>query len=298
MGSKGLFVSFLLITATFLCFQVTNINHGGPVTFVSVNNGEDSEWHQQQTQTDLSSSFQGSHTLPRAGRKRDKRSPQSQTSNDDSDVVITRRMSSEGNSSVRIQIGTVASSGGTSTNTTSSSKKKSFASRRKYTLEELEVEGFEPSSNTDSEPEKAFTDGDEDEDDLVDLNSLIEGAVDDEDDQSTVNMSSDRMSQSSRRTSQIERVDNLSSDESEQELLSLAVNQGSILSSNLVPEVEANLASHGVDDRPPQLPPKRRKSLNTPLVVGDRRLLPEKPIKMMFNGIGTDIHPVSRHFYQ
>lgn len=98
----------------------------------------------------------------------------------DSDaVVITRRQTSQGNS-VRIQIGGQA---------TQKQQKppppvtSTSDAKRKYTLEELEVEGFEPSS-TSSESEadnqgKAKMISEEDD---FDLNSLIEGAVDDDED--------------------------------------------------------------------------------------------------------------------
>jgi hypothetical protein len=62
-------------------------------------------------------------------------------------------------------------------------KRSSKRSKRKYTLEELEVEGFEPStseSEHQSNIQEEFEEEDE-EDDEVDLSSLIEGGVDDDD---------------------------------------------------------------------------------------------------------------------
>ena len=63
---------------------------------------------------------------------------------------------------------------------------KKTKSKRKYTLEELEVEGFEPSTSESERqsniPEEFDDLEDDDEDVEVDLNSLIEGGVDDDDD--------------------------------------------------------------------------------------------------------------------
>jgi hypothetical protein len=76
-----------------------------------------------------------------------------------------------------------------------SSKKvgKKAKSKRKYTLEELEVEGFEPSTSESERqsniPEEFDDIEDDDEDVEVDLNSLIEGGVDDDDDNLVVDES-------------------------------------------------------------------------------------------------------------
>ena len=72
---------------------------------------------------------------------------------------------------------------------------KKSKTKRKYTLEELEVEGFEPSTSESERqsniPEEFDDDVDDDvdDDDEVDLSSLIEGGVDDDDlvDDSDVN---------------------------------------------------------------------------------------------------------------
>ena len=89
--------------------RTTHIHHGGPITFVSVNNSD---------------KVGGAHTLPR-------RKPAA------SDVVISRQMSSGGNG-VRIQIGGQGNKG--SKDSSSSTMKSAKKERRKYTLEELEVE--------------------------------------------------------------------------------------------------------------------------------------------------------------
>ncbi len=52
--------------------------------------------------------------------------------------------------------------------------------RRKYTLEELEVEGFAASDESDHNKQHSLS---SEEEELVDLNSLIEGAVDDDEEE-------------------------------------------------------------------------------------------------------------------
>lgn len=146
---------------------------------------------------------------------------------------------------------------------TSSKNKKG---RRKYTLEELEVEGFEPSSCSESE-KLHISDADLDEDD-IDLSSLIEGAVDDDDEEEeddvdeeaydVVNSianneamndprlhmkpvqvstkmqgNSDSNPLGAHHQARIQRVDDVVSSEDE-DLLSMAVHQGSLSSHNFV----------------------------------------------------------------
>ena len=132
--------------------------------------------------------FQGSHTLPRKKSK----GGGAGASQPPDHVIITSRPADGGNS-VRIQIG------GAQQDSLGSMNRKSKAApslndpspKRKYSLKEVEVEGLLSSSE---EGEDVVTvprgghrgrENDHDED-MFDLNSLIEGAVDDDEDEEDV----------------------------------------------------------------------------------------------------------------
>ena len=253
--------------------RVTNIQHGGPITFVSVNNANLSSSRSPEDSGSKSEIFQGSHTLPRSGAAKSKKAQTKQKTVDDSEVIITRRLSSGGNS-VRIQIGAghpgrLDSSKLEQQDKIAAQKGNPKKPKRKYTLEELEVEGFEPSTS-ESEGKRSASMS---EDELFDLNSLIEGAVDDDEDTAEYHSALEDNSRSSATASaevsnrskmsehyfkpvqnsssssdarsvgsgtssrttgskgRIQRVDSLSSEE--EELLSMAVNHGSLPSHQL-----------------------------------------------------------------
>ena len=150
---------------------VTSIQHGGSVTLVSLNgdsmnNQKDSEikhvHHHHfvppfldplSGQSSGSTTTSGSQTLPRKGSKKISMKP---SSSDDSEVVIKK----QGVNGVKIQLNL-------------NLEAEELSEKRKYTLEELEVEGFSSSSGKNS-----------DYDEEVDLNSLIEGDVDEIDEDS------------------------------------------------------------------------------------------------------------------
>lgn len=91
---------------------VTSITHGGSVTLVSLNNQDNDVSRQfKPIDPDISnrlsqgSAFQGSNTLPRAGtKKKTLAAGEGGSSVDDSEIVITKKLTGAG-SSVRIRIG-------------------------------------------------------------------------------------------------------------------------------------------------------------------------------------------------
>ena len=146
---------------------MTSIQHGGSVTLVSLNgdsmNQKDSEikhvhhHHFVPPFLDSSSGIQGStgsQTLPRKGSKKISLKP---SASDDSEVVIKK----QGVNGVKIQL-----------NLNQLENEDELSEKRRLTLEELEVEGFSTSSKN------------SDFDEEVDLNSLIEGDVDEIDEDS------------------------------------------------------------------------------------------------------------------
>ena len=174
---------------------VTSIQHGGSVTLVSLNgdsNNSNSEsevkhvhhhhfvqGNNQQTWDYPGSAYQGlSHTLPRKGSKKVEVKP---TAHDDSDVVIKK----QGLNGVKIRLNLnqiehekAATSISSSTQSPESSLDFHYNNKkRKYTLEELEIEGF--ATPTEESNSSGKTSDFEEE---VDLNSLIEGDVDEDDD--------------------------------------------------------------------------------------------------------------------
>ena len=176
------------------------------MTFVSVNkatgsvhdlsevgiggsNGDRLPFLQSEPETEA---FQGSHTLPRKKSK----GGGAGSSQPPDHVIITSRPADGGNS-VRIQIG-----GAQQENNLSSMNRKSKAAapslndpspKRKYSLKEVEVEGLLSSSEEGEDvvtvPRGGHHRGrgeDEHDEDMFDLNSLIEGAVDDDEDEEDV----------------------------------------------------------------------------------------------------------------
>ena len=106
----------------------------------------------------------GSQTLPRKGSKKISLKP---SAADDSEVVIKK----QGLNGVKIQLNLNQLDQQASSDLETSPSE--VQPKRKYTLEELEVEGFSSSSGKNS-----------DYDEEVDLNSLIEGDVDEIDEDS------------------------------------------------------------------------------------------------------------------
>ena len=169
---------------------VTSIQHGGSVTLVSLNgdsnnsNSESEVKHVhhhhfvQGNQTwDYPGSYQGlSHTLPRKGSKKVEVKP---TAHDDSDVVIKK----QGLNGVKIRLNLNQLEHEKDPTTSSTHSPESSLDfhynnkKRKYTLEELEIEGF--ATPTEESNSSGKTSDFEEE---VDLNSLIEGDVDEDDD--------------------------------------------------------------------------------------------------------------------
>ncbi len=171
------------------------------------------EWHRGPTQVGAN---QGSQTLPHRGSK--KHRDRTRLSADDSDVIIRRhgvngvkiQINNSVNANANANLNSTNNSNGivekevqtslefqypsdnstnnkvNNNNNNNSGSSVTSSSKRKYTLEELEVEGFEPSTSGESQkdPSEILEDIEADE---VDLNSLIEGDVDDldEDDLST-----------------------------------------------------------------------------------------------------------------
>jgi hypothetical protein len=184
-----------------VCSSDSEIKHVHHHHFVPLEQQQQQAWHQGPTQV---SALAGSQTLP--GRRGSKKVTLKPLASDDSDVVIKK----QGLNGVKIQLNlnsieehsSVTKECQTSLDfdydqhqvdqdqqqqdLTSLSKQKP---KRKYTLEELEVEGFEP-SESEEDLSAANSDKQSDlelEDDLlleeeVDLNSLIEGDVDEDDD--------------------------------------------------------------------------------------------------------------------
>ena len=160
---------------------VTSIQHGGSVTLVSLNgdsmNGEKDQsevkhvhHHHFVPPFSDGQSVNGSQTLPRKGSKKISLKP---SAADDSEVVIKK----QGLNGVKIQLNLnqleeTESDEVLDLSTTSSAQ---VEQKRKYTLEELEVEGFSSASNSGKNS---------DYDEEVDLNSLIEGDVDEIDEDS------------------------------------------------------------------------------------------------------------------
>ena len=160
---------------------VTSIQHGGSVTLVSLNgdsmNGEKDQSevkhvHHHHFVPPFSDGqpVNGSQTLPRKGSKKISLKP---SAADDSEVVIKK----QGLNGVKIQLNLnqleeTESDEVLDLSTTSSAQ---VEQKRKYTLEELEVEGFSSASNSGKNS---------DYDEEVDLNSLIEGDVDEIDEDS------------------------------------------------------------------------------------------------------------------
>lgn len=131
--------------------------------------------------------FQGSHTLPRAlSAKKSKKTSQPDH------VIITSRPADHGGNSVRIQIGGAqAQQQQPNLNMNEKSgKSKGVPSlnnssiKRKYSLKEVEIEGLLSSSEEGEDVMTVTRDREVDQDeDMFDLNSLIEGAVDDDEEE-------------------------------------------------------------------------------------------------------------------
>ena len=186
-----------------------NIQYHGPVTFVSVNKATGSvhdlsevgvggdhrlPFLQSEPAAAADEAFQGSHTLPRALSAKGKNK---KGGNAADHVIITSRPADDGGNSVRIQIGGAQQQ---QQNLSMNEIRQQQSSRappaanaaavngsvkRKYSLKEVEVEGLLSSSE---EGEDALTvarpgECEQDEEDMFDLNSLIEGAVDDEEEE-------------------------------------------------------------------------------------------------------------------
>ena len=238
--------------------------HGGPVTFVSVNKATGSVHDLSEVgiggdrvpfvqSEDFS---QGSHTLPRALSAKKSKTP---SGNPPDHVIITSRPADGGNS-VRIQIG-----GAQHQNEMRGAKSKAApplndpSPKRKYSLKEVEVEGLLSSSEGEDVMTVPRNRGDSDQDeDMFDLNSLIEGAVDDDEEDegprgptpsqmyfrpvrdasSGGSLTPKSKAASSGSAGRLQRVEDDQVSSEDDDLLSMAPNQGSMtttLAANLNP---------------------------------------------------------------
>ena len=219
-------------------------------------------------------SFQGSHTLPRAlsAKKKSKKSHAGGGGggNPPDHVIITSRPADGGNS-VRIQIGGAQQQQQQQQNLSMNAGKSKAAPplndpspKRKYSLKEVEVEGLLSSSE---EGEDVMTvprrrhgecdDEDDQDEDMFDLNSLIEGAVDDEEEEEGPRgaLESSQMyfrpvrdagsagsltPKSKAASGRLQRVEDDQVSSEDDDLLSMAPNQGSMTTAMLQGATGAN----------------------------------------------------------
>jgi len=195
-------------------------------------------------------------------------------------VTITQR---SGESAVRIHIGQQGADqqGGKASN------------RRKLTLEELEVEGLDRSSEGSAVGQRDADE--EEEEEFFDLNSLVEGAVDDEEDLASHAGYHTAPSDSGGSMKRIERVDDPSSSDEDvrADLASMAVHQGSVQAMR-----DRHHGGATSSSPPPRLPPKKKISHPAALTRGqpgrEGRSWTEKsdvPSKMFLPNLGESRVP-------